>query len=260
MAESSSSRLNRSMIVAVVAIIALAVVAGLSAASYVQTGNKISSYSNIVSMQSSTIGSLNGQVSSQSNQIQSLNGQVLSQSDQIQNLNGQLSSQSVQIGSLNSQLTSQSEQVSSESDQISSQSSEISSLEAVSASLSSDALNPTVTILKGQLVLPPGYFTYQSIPDTFDYHDSFTSNSSVFVYYFTDVQFAEWLNGSSIAGSYPTPLGPATSGSDTFTLAEGCGAYVAVYFPQNHSVGVTLTFDISVTHNVVTHPTGACAG
>lgn len=87
--------INRSMIVSVIAVVALALVAGFSAFSYVQSNNTIS-------MQSSKIANLNSQMASEITQMNSLNSQVSSQSTQIGNLNSQVTDLNGQVSNLES--------------------------------------------------------------------------------------------------------------------------------------------------------------
>ncbi len=93
-----------------------------------------------------------------------------------------------------------------------------------------------------------------SVPDTFDYYVSFTSNVSVTVYFFTMGQFVQFsvCNGdiSCVQGYYDsipatTNLPPYTR----FTLGEGCGDYLAIFVASGNGV---MYPDVGVTQN----PTG----
>jgi hypothetical protein len=100
-------------------------------------------------------------------------------------------------------------------------------------------------------------FLFGTIPDTFDYHDTFTSSVPVDVFYFTDIQFVQWyVNGTNgISGSYTSYLN-TMSQSDTFTLGEGCAGYVVVeYF----ATAGTIYPNVSVTYNPASSATGVCA-
>ena len=216
---------------------------------------------------SASIAALEGTVSSQSTMILGLRSSVSSQSEVISVQSSVISSQSSVISSqalnithlislnsnLNTQVTGLNAEVSTLNNQISTDQSTITSLTA-------ELANPTLSMWTVTTTASPGYFLYEVVPDTFIYHDTWTSNQPVTVYYFTDVQFSEWYQSglSGVSGAYYT-IGPTTSSSDNFYLAEGCGAYVAVYLPSNSNVATTFYPNISITYNPATQTTGACA-
>jgi len=80
-----------------------------------------------------------------------------------------------------------------------------------------------------------------SVPDTFDYFVSFTSNVSVTVYFFTMGQFVQYsvCNGDirCVSGYYDSI--PATTNAQQytlFTLGEGCADYLAIYVASGNGV------------------------
>jgi len=100
-----------------------------------------------------------------------------------------------------------------------------------------------------------------SVPDTFDYYVSFTSNVNVTVYFFTMGQFVQFsvCNGdvSCVSGYYNSI--PATTNSPQFTLftlGEGCADYLAVYVASGTGV---MHPNVGVTRNAAPSATGYCA-
>jgi len=100
-----------------------------------------------------------------------------------------------------------------------------------------------------------GYFLFETVPDTFDYHDNFTSTVPVTVYFFNSTQFVQWYTNKTISGNY-TEYGATERQSDTFTRAEGCGGYIAIH---SFSTSGTIRPNISATYDPSPHPTGSCA-
>jgi len=80
-----------------------------------------------------------------------------------------------------------------------------------------------------------------SVPDTFDYYVSFTSNVSVTVYFFTMGQFVQYsvCNGDirCVSGYYDSI--PSTTNVQKyilFTLGEGCADYLAIYVASGNGI------------------------
>ena len=100
-----------------------------------------------------------------------------------------------------------------------------------------------------------------SVPDTFDYYVSFTSNVSVTVYFFTMGQFVQYsvCNGDirCVSGSYDSI--PATTNAQQytlFTLGEGCADYLAIYVASGNGI---MRPNVGVTYNPSRNtPTGYC--
>lgn len=98
-----------------------------------------------------------------------------------------------------------------------------------------------------------------TIPDTYDYYVYFTSNVSITVYFFTLGQFVQFTvcNGdvTCVYGSYDSL--PATTFRPTtvFTLAEGCGDYVAIYVASANGI---MNPVVSVNQSPAPYPTGYC--
>jgi len=104
-----------------------------------------------------------------------------------------------------------------------------------------------------------------SVPDTFDYYVSFTSNVNVTVYFFTMGQFVQFsvCNGdvSCVSGYYNSI--PATTNAQKntwlFTLGEGCADYLAIYVASDSG---TMYPNVGVTRNPSPPsigPTGYCS-
>jgi hypothetical protein len=170
----------------------------------------------------------------------------------------------------NANLTSQ---VNSLSQTVAGDARNISSLQGVVASLKtqSSSLQNTVAVLQNNITelktrgstfviwnvpvnVSAGYFLFETVPDTFDYHDNFSATVSVDVFYFNSSQFVQWFSHEPISGNYVYFTGTKNQ-SDTFKLAEGCGGYVVIYaFP---STG-TIYPNVSATYNPAAKPTGSC--
>jgi zinc ribbon protein len=100
-----------------------------------------------------------------------------------------------------------------------------------------------------------------SVPDTFDYYVSFTSNVNVTVYFFTMGQFVQFsvCNGdvTCVSGSYDSI--PATTNSPPytmFTLGEGCADYLAIYVASGTGI---MHPNVGVTSHPASSATGYCA-
>jgi hypothetical protein len=227
---------------------------------------------------SSSISSLSGALNQVSNSLVSVQSQqsvVLTEVTQDRNSISNLSSQAVllsqQSNSLSQQENSLSQVVSGNQQTITVMQGTISSLE-----LQNTGFQSTINSLQQQLstatkeightfliwnlavTIPPGYLYYETVPDTFDYQDSFNSTNPINVYYFSESQYAQWNSSEPVSGNYTSYLG-TTSQNDTFTQAEGCGGYIALYYNPSSTENSTFTPNISVTYNPSPHPTGICA-
>jgi hypothetical protein len=150
----------------------------------------------------------------------------------------------------------------------------ISSLEGLVASLKiqTSSLQKAVTVLQNNLTelqnrsttfaiwnvpvnVSAGYFLFETVPDTFDYHDNFSSSVPINVYYFNSTQYVQWFTHKTVSGDYLN-FSSTDRQSDTFKLAEGCGGYVVIY--SFNSTG-TIYPNISATYNPASKPTGSCA-
>lgn len=150
----------------------------------------------------------------------------------------------------------------------------ITALQAMVSSLKlqSSSLESTVQVLKNNLTqlqsrgatfliwnspvnVSAGYFLFETVPDTFDYHDNFNSSVPIDVFYFNSSQFIQWYTHGVISGNYTNFVGTKKQ-SDTFKLAEGCGGYIVIY---SFFTAGTIYPNISATYNPATKPTGSCA-
>ena len=176
----------------------------------------------------------------------------LQQSASLQNQNRDLSAN----------LVNDQSNINSLRNQISSLESQVSSLTAQMATLNAQSAHPTVTIWTVSSTISPGSWGAMTIPDTFDYHDTWTSSGTITVYYLSVNQFPQFYSCSSsprigcVTGTY-YDWGPTTTGSDMFTLGEGCGGYIAVYY-NGGTTSVAIYPNVSVTYNPASTATGAC--
>lgn len=150
----------------------------------------------------------------------------------------------------------------------------ISSLQGIVSSLKSQSssLQNTVSVLQDNITalkdrgstfviwnvpvnVSSGYFLFETVPDTFDYHDNFSSTVPVDVFYFNSSQFVQWYTHKPISGDYVNFTGTENQ-SDTFKLAEGCGGYVAIY---SFVTSGTIFPNVSATYNPAPKPTGSCS-
>jgi len=171
----------------------------------------------------------------------------------------------------NANLTSQ---VNSLSSTVAGDARNISSLLGIVASLKtqSSSLQNTVAVLQNNITalkakgstfviwnvpvnVSAGYFLFETVPDTFDYHDNFTSTVPVDVFYFNSSQFVQWFSHLPVSGAYVNYTGTDKQ-SDTFKLAEGCGGYVVIYAFASSG---TIYPIVSATYNPAAKPTGSCA-
>jgi hypothetical protein len=150
----------------------------------------------------------------------------------------------------------------------------ISTLQSVVSSLKtqSSSLQNSVQVLKNNITelmnkgstfvlwnvpvnVSSGYFLFETVPDTFDYHDNFSSTVPVDVFYFNSSQFVQWYTHQSVSGNYVNFTG-TTKQSDTFKLADGCGGYVVIYSFANKG---TIFPNVSATYDPASKPTGSCS-
>ncbi|MDA4124779.1 MAG: hypothetical protein OK438_04925 [Thaumarchaeota archaeon] len=107
-----------------------------------------------------------------------------------------------------------------------------------------------------------GCVMLEGVPDSFDYHDNWVSNHPITVYYIDIPSLASCgpYNNSSAwidcVGTHAVKQFTGSKGGDTFTLSEGCGGYVAIYYL---TAGENITPDISVTFDPSFVGTGVCA-
>lgn len=156
---------------------------------------------------------------------------------------------------------------------VASDQSNIAALEGMVSSLKSQSssLQNTVQVLKNNLTqlqsrgatfviwnspvnVSAGYFLFETVPDTFDYHDNFTSTVPIDVFYFNSSQFIQWYAHQVISGNY-TNFVTTKNQSDTFKLAEGCGGYIVIY---SFFIAGTIYPNVSATYNPAPRPTGTC--
>ena len=238
-------------VIASVAVIAILVLA--FAYTYTTDNRAIGNLNSATSRQASVIGA-------QSSTIEGMSSTIAAQGSTITSQSSVISSQSSQVSSLNGQVLSLDAKVAADQTSIASLQSTIISDNAQIAQLEAQSNNPTLVIWNVQDTFGGGYFLFEGVPDTFDYQDSWTATAPVTVYYFSDTQFSDWYQGgsslSAVSGTYYS-IGPSYSSSDTFTLAEGCGGYVAIYTTTASSV--TITPNVSVTYNPASSATGSCA-
>ena len=99
-----------------------------------------------------------------------------------------------------------------------------------------------------------------TVPDTYDYYVTFTSNVNITVYFFTLGQFVQFAvcngNLSCVSGSYAYLPTSMSQQNRVFKLAEGCADYVAIYVS---SANGTMLPNVGVARNPATFPTGYCA-
>ena len=115
--------------------------------------------------------------------------------------------------------------------------------------------NSTFVIWNVPVNVSSGYFLFETVPDTFDYHDSFTSTTPVDVFYFNSTQFVQWYSHENVSGDYLNFTNTKVQ-SDTFTLSEGCGGYVVIY---SFIKAGTIYPNVSATYNPAPKPTGSCS-
>lgn len=126
----------------------------------------------------------------------------------------------------------------------------------------SELAHPTLVIWTISQTIGPSGLVH-GVPDTFDYYIRYTSDVPVAVAIVNTNQFAQYANCphpdvltklTCVTGSYASY--PAITAQDqTFTLAEGCGAYIAIYYS---STAGTFHPNISIKYNPANGLTGIC--
>lgn len=198
--------------------------------------------------------------------VSSLEGNVTQEQQTVQTAATLILKYKSQNANLTSQVASLNQTVVNDRGNISVLQGNVTALMAQSASLQS-----TVSMLKENLTqlqnvartfviwnaavnLSAGYYLFETVPDTFAYHDNFTSTAPVDVFYFNSTQFVQWYARQSISGSYVNYTN-TTHQSDTFTLGEGCGGYVVIYL---FTTAGTIHPNVSATYAPAQEPTGSC--
>ncbi|MGI0069747.1 MAG: hypothetical protein ACREAN_05770 [Nitrosopumilaceae archaeon] len=206
--------------------------------------------SQIISLQNQ-----NSQLQSKTNE---LSATISSDENQISSLQSNITNLESENSNLQSQNSNLSNQITSDENQIISLQSQVSNLQNELGTGGTNHFSMWSGAKYAAQFTGSNYYS-ENVPDTFDYYDSWTSTVPVIVYYLTQQQFVQFVNcGDSIscvAGQYQYEPS-ATSANYEFTLAEGCGGYIAVYTAS--SAG-TLTPNISVTYNPASSSTGVCA-
>ena len=108
--------------------------------------------------------------------------------------------------------------------------------------------------------MSPSGWREGTVPDTYDYFVSFTSNVSIAVYFLTMGQFVQFAvcsgNLNCVSGAYAY-IPPATSQQNAvFKLAEGCADYIAIYVSSASGV---MQPNVRITQNSAGYATGYCA-
>ena len=220
--------------------------------------NQNSELSTTISTQTNQISSLESNVSSLQGQNSYLNNEVSSDRSQISSLNGQLSTDQVTILNDQSQLSS----LQSENTNLQNQLANIKiQTNTVYGCGSGSGCTLTIwTVCNDKSACPISSTSYYSetVPDTFDFYADFTSTVPVTAYFLSFTQYTQFYGCGSItcvSGSYQ--YFPATTSlNGKFTLAEGCGGYIAVF--QASESGY-LYPDVSITFNPASNSTGVCA-
>jgi len=119
---------------------------------------------------------------------------------------------------------------------------------------------PVWTVCSGSSAcsLSPSSWYAETVPDTFVFNVHFTSTVPVTVYFLGIQQLVQFYKCSSIScvsGSFQS-FPASTSLSEKFTLAEGCGGYVAIF---ESSASGYISPDVSMTYDPSPSPTGICA-
>ncbi len=127
---------------------------------------------------------------------------------------------------------------------------------------SGELAHPTLSIWTLSQPISSGGLVH-GVPDTFDYYIRYSSDVPVSVAILSSTQFVQMGNcpGSDIQSKLQCVTGsitfysPATTQNAVFTLAEGCGGYIAVYYS---STSGTFHPNISIRYNPSSGLTGAC--
>jgi hypothetical protein len=237
---------------------------------YVSSSSTINNLQNSTASLGNQVSSLNGQVASlnsvtsgQASSISSLNSVTAAQASSVTSLNGAVSSESSSAVSLQATVSALNGHVASLNGQVGNLQNQVQNQSNLIATLRAELKAPSLKIWTVNVTIRAGYILYESVPDTFDYYDTWTSTGSITVYYLTVKQASQYLSCSTspaincVSGTY-YDYGPTTSASDIFKQAEGCGAYVAIYQPSSSYTNVTIYPNVSVTYNPASSATGAC--
>jgi len=197
--------------------------------------------------------SLEGNLVSEQSTVQAAATQIL----KYQSLNANLSAS---VASLNQSLIEAGRNISSLQGLVASLKTQSSSLQKAVSVLQNNLAelqnrSTTFAIWNVPVNVSAGYFLFETVPDTFDYHDNFSSSVPINVYYFNSTQYVQWFTHKTISGNYLN-FSSTERQSDTFKLAEGCGGYVVIY--SFTTTGIIYP-NISATYNPASKPTGSCA-
>ena len=204
-------------------------------------------------------------ISNDSNQISSLQGQNSELNSQITLYQNQISSFQSENGNLNNQINNLNSQVSSLQSENSNLQNELANIQlqtnTVYACGNGNGCTLTIWTACGSTSACPltsGSWYAEGVPDTFDFYAQFTSSVPVTVYFLSIQQVVQFYGCGSIScvsGNYQ--YFPASTSLDgKFTLAEGCGGYVAIF--QSSTDGY-MHPDVSITFNPASTSTGVCA-
>ncbi|HYB04436.1 MAG TPA: hypothetical protein VED17_08240 [Nitrososphaerales archaeon] len=197
--------------------------------------------------------SLEGNLVSEQSTVQAAATQIL----KYQSLNANLSAS---VASLNQSLIEAGRNISSLQGLVASLKTQSSSLQKAVSVLQNNLAelqnrSTTFAIWNVPVNVSAGYFLFETVPDTFDYHDNFSSSVPINVYYFNSTQYVQWFTHKTISGNYLN-FSSTERQSDTFKLAEGCGGYVVIY---SFTTTGTIYPNVSATYNPASKPTGSCA-
>lgn len=228
--------------------------------------------SRIVSLrnQNSQLQSENTSLINQNNQLSTI---ISNENDQISSLQSNMSNLQIQIGNLNDQIVKDHNQIISLNTILDSQQTQNTTLQKELTNLqpetntvygcgNGDGCTLTIWNACGQsgnaCPISSGSFYSEGVPDTFDFDVQFSSTVPISVYFLSFAQFIQFSNCgniSCVSGQYQYYAG-STSLNGKFTLAEGCGGYVAVF--QSLANGYMYP-DVSITYNPSPSTTGVCA-
>lgn len=111
----------------------------------------------------------------------------------------------------------------------------------------------------GPCTVGPDRVRVGGVPDTFEFHVSYTATVPVALYFMTFHQWTQYdscgFQLSCVVGSYDSY--PANTSRDiTFTKATGCAGYV---FVLSATTNGTITPNVEATYRPADHPTGVCS-
>jgi cell division protein FtsB len=139
---------------------------------------------------------------------------------------------------------------------------QVSSLQGQNQDLKGKAANPTLSIWNscgGPCTVGPEQVRVGGVPDTFEFHVTFTATVPVALYFFTFHQWSQYdscgFQVSCVSGPYDAyPSG--TSRDVRFDKSTGCAGYVFVLAASQQG---TITPNVEATYKPADHPTGECA-